>query len=301
MYLCYIDESGTSEPTGNTSHFVLAGLAIPIYRWKDCDKEIEIIKGKYLLQGIEIHTAWLLRPYLEQSRISGFDAMDYKQRKSQVDSFRKAELLRLQRVNPKQYHQTRKNYRQTENYVHLTFAERKALTLQLANAVSNWGFARLFAECVDKVFFDPMRTPQTIDEQSFEQVVSRFEQLLHFYSKPGEDPCLGLLIHDNNVTVAKKHTTLMRKFHRSGTLWTEITNTIETPLFVDSQLTSMVQLADLCAYALRRHLENSEEDLFNCVFERAHRKDGRVVGVRHFSNKTCACRICTSHKQSASP
>ena len=209
MYLCYIDESGISETSGNTSHFVLAGLAIPIYRWKDCDREIELIKSKYHLQGIEVHTAWLLRPYLEQSRISGFDAMDYWQRKSNVESFRKAELLRLQRVNPKQYRQTRKNYEKTKNYVHLTFTERKALTMQLANCIGGWGFARLFAECVDKVFFDPSRTTQSIDEQTFEQVVSRFEQFLHGYSKLGEDPCLGLLIHDNNEFVAKKHTALM--------------------------------------------------------------------------------------------
>lgn len=61
---------------------------------------------------------------------------------------------------------------------------------------------------------------------------------------------MGLLIHDNNETVAKKHTKLMAKFHHKGTLWTKIDNIVETPLFVDSQLTSMVQIADLCSYSL---------------------------------------------------
>ena len=37
MYLCYIDESGTSVVPGNTSHFVLAGLSIPIVQWKGGD------------------------------------------------------------------------------------------------------------------------------------------------------------------------------------------------------------------------------------------------------------------------
>ncbi len=32
MFLCYIDESGTSNIPGNTSHFILAGLAIPEMR-----------------------------------------------------------------------------------------------------------------------------------------------------------------------------------------------------------------------------------------------------------------------------
>jgi len=86
------------------------------------------------------------------------------------------------------------------------------------------------------------------------------------------------LIHDNNETVAKKHTVLMKKFHASGTLWTNLKNIIETPLFVDSQLTGMVQIADLCAYALRRYLENNETELFDLVFQRADRKGVMVVG-----------------------
>jgi Protein of unknown function (DUF3800) len=103
----------------------------------------------------------------------------------------------------------------------------------------------------------------------------------------------GLLIHDNNETVAKKHTQLMIKFHDRGTLWTDVTHIMETPLFVNSELTSMVQMADLCSYALRRYVENQEETLFDLIFQRADRKpDGKVVGVRHFSPIGCNCKIC---------
>jgi hypothetical protein len=41
----------------------------------------------------------------------------------------------------------------------------------VARVIGNWGFARLFAECVDKIHFDPKRTKQRVDEQAFEQVV----------------------------------------------------------------------------------------------------------------------------------
>jgi len=232
------------------SHFILAGLSIPVTRWKDCDREIAVVKKKYALESAEIHIAWMLRPYLEQTRIPGFDSLDYRQRRSQVDSLRKAELLRLQRVNLKQYQQTRKNYRLTQSYIHLTLAERRRLAKDLAQCICNWGFARLFAECIDKVHFDPARTSRTVDEQAFEQVVSRFEQFLQNIGTNSPLPTFGLLIHDNNETVAKKHTELMTRFFRAGTLWTDVKNIIETPLFVDSQLTSMVQLADVYAYAL---------------------------------------------------
>jgi len=69
MFLCYIDESGTPESPGNTSHFILAGLAIPIDKWKSCDMDISVIKKKYSLPEVEIHTGWMLREYPEQTKI----------------------------------------------------------------------------------------------------------------------------------------------------------------------------------------------------------------------------------------
>jgi hypothetical protein len=293
MYLCYIDESGTSDIPGNTSHFVLSGLSIPISEWRNCDKDVEAIKQKYALGGAEIHVAWILRPYYEQKQISNFLSLDYRQRRSAVERIRTSELLRLQRSkNNAQYKQTRKNFQKTEAYLHLTYKERRALIRELAQCVSNWSSARLFAECIDKIHFDPSRTPQTVDEQAFEQIVSRFEQFLHY-----RQDSYGLLIHDNNETVAKKQTALMKRFHHQGTLWTTVKNIVETPLFVDSQLTSMVQIADLCAYALRRYLENNEEELFNFVFQKADRISNVVVGVRHFTGPSCSCKICGAHRK----
>lgn len=244
MYLCYIDESGTPDIPGNTSHYILAGFSIPVEKWKACDEDIQNIKIKYCLLDHEIHVAWILRPYLEQSRIIDFEKLDYRDRRSKVQSLRTAELLRLQKSqNRKLHRQTQKNYKKTDAYIHLTFDERKQLIFDTAKLISQWSFARLFAECVDKIHFDPSRTMQTIDEQSFEQVISRFERYLENTRGGIENPPqYGLLIHDYNETVAKKHTTLMKNFHKEGTLWTKLQNIIETPLFVNSELTSMVQI-----------------------------------------------------------
>jgi hypothetical protein len=294
LYLCYIDESGTSDIPGNTTHYILAGLSIPIERWKSCDNAIAAIKRKYRLENAEIHIAWILRPYLEQNRITNFEQLNYEQRRVQVEQIRTTELLRLQRSrNHKLYHQTKKNYRKTKDYIHLSYQQRKDFIKEIAERISRWQFARLFAECIDKTFFDPSRRPQTISEQSFEQIVSRFEHYLQITSTGVPTSYCGLLIHDNNETVAKKHTTLMKEFHERGTMWTSIKNIIETPLFVDSQLTSMVQIADVCAYALRRYLENNEDELFQLVYQRADKHEGRVVGVRHFSRSSCSCIICS--------
>jgi hypothetical protein len=300
MYLCYIDESGTSDIPGTTTHFVLAGICIPISKWRECDKQIEALKRRYSIENKEIHVAWLMKEYDEQNKIPDFETLDYKQRAYEVQRLRTSKILALQKVNNRtKLQQTKKNYAKSTDYIHLTYAERREFILKLATCVSKWDFAYLFAECVNKLFFDPKRSFSTIDEGTLEQLVSRFEQ---FLQKCPKENRWGLLIHDNNLTIAKKHTELMKIFHMKGTLWTTVKHIIETPLFVDSQLTSMVQIADLCAYALRRYLENSEKVLFDLIYKRAHcLPNGTVVGVRHFSDKVCKCIICVSHKRKISP
>ncbi len=47
MFLCYIDESGTPDIPGNTSHYVLAGLSIPDEYWKSHHVQLEEIKYAY--------------------------------------------------------------------------------------------------------------------------------------------------------------------------------------------------------------------------------------------------------------
>ena len=231
-----------------------------------------------------------MRAYREQQSIPDFESMSPNTRRSQVYRKRVAELLRLQRENPKLRKQTKKNFDKTEAYVHLTLSERRDAVTDIARLIAGWGVVRLFAECIDKVHFDPAIAGTSIHEQAFEQIVSRFERYLQ-----NRQTGYGLLIHDNNETVAHRHTELMKSFLRRGTLWTQIEHVIETPMFVDSQLTNMVQLADLCAYALRRYLENSETALFDLIFQRADRVGEATVGVRHFTSAGCTCRICVSH------
>jgi hypothetical protein len=298
MYVCYIDESGTPDIPGNTSHFVLAGLCIPISEWRAIDMSISNLLKRYGLDGAEFHTAWILRKYLEQSKIPNFEKMDIAGRRTAVQQARNKELLRLQRINSSSYKQVKKTFAQTAAYIHLTLIERKALVSELGDLVASWNNARLFAECIDKTHFDPTITKRSIDEQAFEQLVSRFEQFLVNTGRPS-NTSYGLLVHDNNETVAKKHTDLMRQFHLNGTLWTKIKQIIDTPLFVNSSLTSMVQIADLCAYALRRYFENGETELLSKVLVRADRIKKTLVGVRHFAGPKCTCLVCQAHKSPA--
>lgn len=298
MRICYLDESGTPELVGGTSHFVLLGLSIPAETWRNKDTEISIIKQRFGIVDAEIHAGWIARRYLEQEKIGRFEAMGIVERRIAVQRARDAFLIKRAALHgPASVVETRKNFRKTAPYIHLTMAERRDLLRQVGERVGTWGDCHIFAECCDKTTFAGQlpRTPPF--EEAFSQVVSRFHRFL--IELP--DPEFGLFVQDNNETMARRLTELMRIFHRRGTQWGNLQRLVETPLFVDSSLTSMVQIADVCAYATRRFCENEETYLFDLIYPRIHRAGGRLVGMRHYTNRDevhgrrCTCRICVDH------
>ena len=139
MQLCYIDESGTPELPGTTDHYVLAGLSIPDQYWDQHDKKIEQIKKKYGLDNAEIHTAWMLRPYSEQASVTDFELLSRDNRRSEVRKKRKEKIYQLQKRGGSQLKQTKRNYRKTNDYVHLTMDERRQVLIELAELIGSWG------------------------------------------------------------------------------------------------------------------------------------------------------------------
>lgn len=254
MYICYLDESGTVEPEPKFNHFVLTGIAIPSETWKDKDTKITAIKRRLGLHEAEIHSGWMNRRYVEQEKIADFTSLSHDERRRAVKKERDNVLIRAAALNPKKLKSVRTNFRKTENYVHLTLAERQNVLDQVASEIGSWGDARLFGEAINKDVF----AGDTFD-QAFSQVVTRFNTFLVNRGNALEETLHGILVQDNNDTVAGKLTQAMRQYHRQGTLWSTIDRIVETPLFVDSQLTSMVQVADLVAYSTRRFFEKGEE------------------------------------------
>jgi hypothetical protein len=303
MHFCYLDESGTPEIAAQTSHFVLLGLTIPACAWHPKDRRVNVIKARYGLQNAEIHTGYIARRFPEQEHIPDFEMLDSAQRRTAMAAARNQALVKAAALKlPSRLKQLKKLFAKTEAYTHLALPERVQLLRELADEIGSWTDARLFAEAVDKRTMQP---GTDIFGQAFETVVTRF----HYYlcHRPSQEAFrpnklsadhLGLLIQDNNETVARTLTALMRRFHKQGTLWSRVERIIETPLFVDSSLTSMVQMADLCAYATRRFFENHETDLFDRIFGRFDKaQGGKVVGIRHFlEGALCKCKVCLAHR-----
>jgi hypothetical protein len=294
-YMCYLDESGVQENTG-TSHFVLVGLAILADHWKRYEVQIAQRKRQSGLEDAEIHSAWMARRYIEQEQIPGFAGLPWEERRRLAQIKRDEYLIRLSaRGTTKQLKAAKLNHRKTRAYIHLTLAERMQLLCELASIIGNWQDARLFAEVTDKPHLYSIPHQYTPFEFCFTELVQRFEYFLRHRGKAVNANLYGLLIQDNNPTIAHRLTAMMRRFHSQGTRWAQIDHIIETPLFVDSHLTSMVQMADLCGYAIRRFFENNETDLFNRVYSRFDRVNASVVGIRHFTGQGCSCKVCHDH------
>lgn len=238
----------------------------------------------------------MTRRYLEQERIAGFQGMDRAVRRRAVVHERQAVLMKIAATKPqKALREAQKNYRKTDPYIHLTRDERLEVLRRLADLIGSWTDSRIFFEAAEKQPYRGRADP-TIEVESFNQVVSRLQ---HFLRNRGTNlgrRIFGLLVQDNNETVALKLTTLMRGFHARGTSYTLIPDIVETPLFVDSRLTAMVQMADVCAYAVRRFVENNETDLVDLIYSRVDRHGGFLVGGRHYTGpRPCRCRICVDH------
>jgi histone acetyltransferase (RNA polymerase elongator complex component) len=284
-----LDESGVVEDAG-TSHFVLVAVAIPAATWKDKDAKLSEIKNRHRVADREIHTAWMMRSYPEQERITGFAAMSDETRRLAMKTERKADLAKASLKGHKAVATLAKSYQKTNAYVHLTRAERIALVREFADTIGHWTDSRIFGDAQEKsahVGNDRER----IREHAFEQLVTRFHTYLRTETQP-----LGMLVHDQNQTASTNLTALMRAFHKRGTAYSKIPYIIETPLFVDSELTSMVQAADLVGYAVRRFFENKETDLFERVYPRFDRRGSVLVGLRHYTgSRPCPCRVCIDH------
>jgi hypothetical protein len=305
MYFCYLDESGTPQLEAQTTHFILLGIAIPAAAWHEKDRRVNAIKARHGLKNIEVHTGFMARRFPEQEHIPNFDRLDSAQRRATVQAERNKSLIKAAATKSvDRLKSLKRSYAKTADYINLTHKQRMRLLQDLADEIGSWTNARLFAEAVDKTAV----TPGTdVFEKSFEQLVTRF----HTFLSKRESERLnrggtvsarsvdnyGLLIEDNNETVAKNLTNLMRRFHAQGTLWANVERIIETPLFVDSSLTSMVQMADLCAYATRRYFENNETDLFDRIADRFDKANQKVVGIRHYVGaKNCTCKVCAAHR-----
>ncbi|MGR3914877.1 MAG: DUF3800 domain-containing protein [Gammaproteobacteria bacterium] len=152
------------------------------------------------------------------------------------------------------------------------------------------GSARVFACAVHKASYpgvDPMQL-------AFEDLCNRFDRYLSRLRGEG-DRQRGLLILDKSA----HETTLQnmaRDFRILGTQWGGIHNLADTPLFVDSRASRVVQLADHVAYAVFRRYNARDANYFDIIASRFDQAGGVLHGLSHKQkiDPDCMCPACMS-------
>ena len=105
----------------------------------------------------------------------------------------------------------------------------------------------------------------------------------------------GLVILDKSA----HETTLQQmsvEFRTLGTSWGVIRNLADTPLFVDSRASRVIQLADHVAYSVFRRYQSRDTQYIDLIDSKFDSEDGIVHGLAHKEpgNPDCMCIACLS-------
>jgi len=118
---------------------------------------------------------------------------------------------------------------------------------------------RLFASVLEKTNF----AGEDIVQTAFEQLSSRFDQYLRRLHLQGNTQ-RGLILFDKCATELRIQT-LAKEFKFSGHTFGKTRNFAEVPVFVDSQASRLIQLADLVAYSILRHFEHNDSRFYEVI------------------------------------
>ena len=152
--------------------------------------------------------------------------------------------------------------------------------------------ARAFACAIHK----PTISAPDLLEVAFEDLCSRFDLFLQRLRAAG-DRQRGLIILDESSHETSLQQ-MARNFRTLGTQWGGIHNLADTPLFVDSKASRVVQLADHVAYAVFRRYNASDTQYFDVISSKFDTQDGVIHGLVHLQKATamCMCPACMSRR-----
>jgi hypothetical protein len=172
---------------------------------------------------------------------------------------------------------------------------RGVLKSVLRVAAASNSTARLFACAIHKKSF-PGQDPV---ELAFEDLCQRFDYFLNRLRIQG-DQQRGLLILDKTTRETSLQK-LSREFRKAGTRWGALKYIADTPLFVDSRASRLVQIADHVAYSVFRRYNTGDAQYFDIIASRFDEADGIIHGLvhKHADYKTCTCPACLSRRLSA--
>ncbi len=137
-----------------------------------------------------------------------------------------------------------------------------------------------------------------IVEMAFEDLCTRFDRFLSRLKKDGSVE-RGMIILDKTTRETSLQK-LSREFRKVGTQWGVLRNLADTPFFVDSRASRLVQIADHVAYSVFRRYNAGDTQYFDLIAHRFDAEDGVIHGLahKHAERQVCTCPSCLSRRLS---
>ncbi len=209
-------------------------------------------------------------------------------------------------TTPEQRESLKKAHRRMLPFTHLSRAQRSQLYEDALDLVGGHTGLVLFAEAIEKKHPGVINGSVDCTRQAFEQVITRFDAYLgrkaHYrglYSNRLVSGDKGLIVMDRDLEKERDIERQFADYQNQGHPWGQLEFVMDAPFFVDSMKFPGIQLGDVCAYAVRRYLDKGatvgshEEMQFLRIFQRFDRSDGKLHGLRHYTQGgTCKCVIC---------
>jgi hypothetical protein len=139
---------------------------------------------------------------------------------------------------------------------------RENIISDVLNLVASDSSIRLFASVISKEAANNI----DITGDLFTQVASRFDMFLgRMYKKNHKNPQRGIAIFDKSteeITIQR----LSHVFINTGHQWgNRLNNFAEVPLFLDSKMSRLIQMADIVAYSIFRRFEHNDNKYFSII------------------------------------
>jgi hypothetical protein len=186
--------------------------------------------------------------------------------------------------------------RRTAPWKGLKTDEARGVLKSVLRVVANsYDTARLFACAIHKNSY-PGKDPVDL---AFEDLCQRFDYFLGRLRQQG-DQQRGLIVLDKTTRETSLQR-LSREFRRSGTRWGALKNIADTPFFVDSRASRLVQVADHIAYAVFRRYNSGDAQYMDLISSRFDEANGVIHGLvhKHQQANSCTCPACLSRRLAA--
>jgi hypothetical protein len=158
---------------------------------------------------------------------------------------------------------------------------REAILVDILNLMNkSYPQVILFGSIIAKTVFSPK---DDITEDLFTQVATRFDKYLgRINSKNQKAHERGIAIFDKSsaeIEIQKLSRAFTNTGHRLGGRFHYFA---EVPLFLDSKMSRLIQLADVIAYSLFRKYEYNDDSYFSIIANCFDKSDGMVHGLHTF-------------------